>query len=216
MKQILWNLQLEQYVMGIGIKDHPVLKALRKQNETMPEGHMQIAPLQGQFLRFLVSYLKPKKILEIGTYTGYSTLCMALGLGEKGHIIACDSNKEWTKIAKKAWKDARVDSRITLHLDDALTFLSSYPLGAFDFIFIDADKRNYEKYYERALELLAPNGLLLLDNMLWSGRLANPQINDELTSILRSLNKKIHKDVRVDFSLLPIGDGMTMIKKNAA
>lgn len=216
MKQILWNSELDRYSTTIGIHDHPCLKELRKQNETMPEGHMQISALQGQYLRFLVQCLKPKRILEIGTYTGYSALCMALVLPKDGHIVACDSNTEWTKIAQSFWKKAGVDSKITLHVGDALKTLLRYESHSFDMIFIDADKRNYDNYYERSLELLKEDGVILIDNVLWSGRVANKEASDELTHILQKFNKKIHKDERIDFCLLPLGDGMTMVRKRAA
>lgn len=216
MKQILWNEDLETYSLKVGIQDQPILKNLREQAKRMPEGHMQISPLQGQYLRFLVALLKPQKILEIGTYTGYSTLSMALALEKSAHIVTCDRNHEWTKMAKSYWKEAGVDGKITFHLGNALEVLQNYPPQSFDFIFIDADKRQYDAYYERGLVLLSNHGVMVIDNVLWSGRVASLHVHDELTEILRAFNKKIAEDPRIMFCVVPIGDGMTMVRKNVS
>lgn len=216
MKQILWNDDLETYSLKVGIQDQPILKKIREQAKRMPEGHMQISPLQGQYLRFLVALLKPQKILEIGTYTGYSTLSMALALEKNAQIVTCDRNHEWTKLAKGYWKEAGVDAQITFRLGDALEIMQSYSPQSFDFIFIDADKRRYDAYYEKGLSLLKNHGVMVIDNVLWSGRVASLHVHDELTEILRILNKKIATDERINFCVLPVGDGMTMVRKNAA
>ena len=178
---------------------------------------MQISPEQGQFMQFLVSIIGARNTIEVGVYTGYSALCVALGLPEDGRIIACDINEEWTKIALEYWKKAGVADKIDLQIAPALDTLTE--LGKkgrknhFDFAFIDADKVNYDIYYEKCLNLVRPGGVVAIDNVLWSGAVADVSAMDENTKAIRSLNAKLHKDERVDLSMIPLGDGLTLVRK---
>lgn len=206
---------IHDYICKISVRNHPVLEALRAQTQKMPERKMQIAPEQGQFLSFMVKALNVKTILEIGVYTGYSSLCMAMSLPLDGHITCIDANPEWTKIAQKHWALANVSDKITFHLSKADTILHDLlnKKKTFDLIFIDADKKSYPLYFEAGLKLLNPNGVLLLDNVLINGRVADQeQVNDNIT-ILRDLNLAIHANQDLDICLLPLGDGLTMIRK---
>lgn len=213
-KDIGLSADLQDYCHHYFLKEPPLLQALRQQTQTMPEGHMQITPLQGQFLGFLTKVLRPKKILEIGTYTGYSTLIMALNLLPEGKILTCDKNKEWTKIAQKYWDLSGVNSKIELRLAPATDTLAAL-MGQnqlFDFIFIDADKKNYLTYYEQGLHLLHPDGVMAIDNVLWGGKVGQPlTIADETTKDIAALNKKIAHDERVEICLIPVGDGLSLI-----
>ena len=203
------------YCLQNWLREDETLHALRQQAEKMPEGRMQVLPLQGQFLAFLVRLTNAKRILEIGTYTGYSSLVMAKALADGGKITTCDKNPEWTKMAKTYWQRAGVDEKIELRLGPALETLQGFldTGGQFDFIFIDADKKNYDAYYELSLKLLEPGGLLLIDNVLWAGKVADPDHQDISTLEIRKLNHKINNDPRVTISLVPIGDGLTLIQR---
>ncbi len=178
---------------------------------------MQIAPEQGQFMALLIELLGATKTLEIGVFTGYSSLRVALALPPNGKIVACDVSEEYTAIARRYWQTAGVADKIDLRLAPALEtldqLLASGQAETFDFAFIDADKQNYEGYYERSLQLVRRGGLIAIDNVLWSGQVANPQDQDNSTLAIRAFNDKLHHDERVSLSLVPIADGLTLAFK---
>tara|TARA_B100000683_G_scaffold268356_1_gene303401 strand:+ start:548 stop:1081 length:534 start_codon:yes stop_codon:yes gene_type:complete len=176
---------------------------------------MQVSPEQGQFMSLLVSLLHVRKAIEVGTYTGYSALCVAQNLPENGTLIACDISEKWTSVGRKYWEQAGVADKIDLRIAPAIDTLTSlqHEAGTFDFAFIDADKVNYLQYYELVLNLLRPGGLVLIDNVLWSGSVANKENQEESTQAIRAVNKHIHADNRVDISMLPVGDGLMLARK---
>jgi caffeoyl-CoA O-methyltransferase len=178
---------------------------------------MQISPEQGQFMRLLIELLDVRRIVEIGVFTGYSGLSMALALPPDGKLIACDVSEEFTQVARRYWREAGVADRIELRLAPAVETLDRLiadgGTGSFDLAFIDADKENYDAYYEKCLVLLRPGGVLLIDNVLWSGRVARPEDTSRDTTALRALNEKLHRDERVSLSMLPVGDGLTIARK---
>jgi O-methyltransferase len=178
---------------------------------------MQISPEQGQLMGFLVKLIGARRIIEVGTFTGYSALCMAQALPSDGELICCDVSSEWTDIGRPFWRAAGVEQLIDLRIAPALQtldlLLDAGQAESFGLVFIDADKANYTHYYERALRLVKPGGLIMFDNTLWSGAVADPAINDEDTSALRALNTQLHGDARIDISILPIGDGLTLARK---
>ena len=179
---------------------------------------MQIAPEQGQFIALLVQLMGAKKTLEVGVFTGYSSLVVALALPPEGKVVACDVSEEYTAIARRYWQQAGVANKIDLHIAPALEtlerLLAAGQAGTFDFAFIDADKRNYDGYSEQALQLVRPGGRIAMDNVLWSRRVADPQVQDNRTKKMRALNQKLHQDLRVTVSLVPIADGLTLALKN--
>jgi caffeoyl-CoA O-methyltransferase len=193
------------------------LRKLREETASHPRAQMQIAPEQGQFMALLVQLLGARRTLEVGVFTGYSSLAVALALPADGTIVACDVNEEFTAVARRYWKEAGVDNMIDLRLKPALEtlreLLAERRQGTFDMAFIDADKLNYEGYYESAIELVRPGGLILIDNVLWSGRVADPANDDADTQALRALNKKLLTDSRVSLSMLPVADGLTLALK---
>ena len=205
------------YLCDHSLRETTVQRQLRRATHKMENSVMQISPEQGQFMQFLVSIIGASNTIEVGVYTGYSALCVALGLPEDGRIIACDINEEWTKIALEYWKKAGVADKIDLQIAPALDTLTE--LGKkgrknhFDFAFIDADKVNYDIYYEKCLNLVRPGGVVAIDNVLWSGAVADVSAMDENTKAIRSLNAKLHKDERVDLSMIPLGDGLTLVRK---
>jgi predicted O-methyltransferase YrrM len=178
---------------------------------------MQIGPDQGQFMQLLVQLINAQKTLEIGVFTGYSSLCVALGLPDRGRIVACDVSEEYTAIARRYWEEAGVAQKIDLQLRPALETLDELLVkgdaGTLDFVFIDADKSNYDNYYERALRLVRNGGLIAIDNTIWSGRVADPNEKDVDTVAIRKLNEKLHRDERVSLSMLTVGDGLTLAMK---
>jgi caffeoyl-CoA O-methyltransferase len=178
---------------------------------------MQIAPDQGQFMALLIRLIGAKKALEVGVFTGYSSLCIALALPPDGKLIACDISEEYTSIAKRYWQKAGVTDRIDLRIAPALETLDQLLVAGqantFDFAFIDADKENYTNYYERALQLVRPGGLIAVDNVLWGGAVADPSVQDESTQAIRAFNQKLHRDERVSLSLVTIADGLTLAMK---
>jgi O-methyltransferase len=206
------NKNVKSYLEQMGTRKHPVLEELRAHTSKMPEAKMQIAPELGQILAFMANVIGAKHILEIGTYTGYSSICFAVNT--TAHITTCDHNVEWTKIAKNFWKQANVESRISLILGNALDTLEHLhsQRKKYDFIFIDANKKNYPEYFEYALKLLNKNGLIAIDNTLWDGAVADGNANDSATQILRQLNKEIHQNSKLDFMLLPVDDGITFVR----
>lgn len=211
-KAIQLTTQLREYLLQVGVREPEFLKKLREKTSSMPERDMQILPEQGQFIAMLVKILNPKRILEIGTYTGYSSLCMALALPDV-HITAFDKNTEWTKIAQKNWQDAGVSDRIKLTIGPAIDSLKTLDDKSFDLIFIDADKRNYINYYEESLRVVKENGVILIDNVLWRGRVIDLNHDDLSTQTIRKLNDFISADPRVDICMVPIGDGLTIVRK---
>ena len=208
---------LYQYLLKNSLREPEVLRQLREQTHKMSMGHMQISPEQGQFMSLLIELMQAKKTLEIGVFTGYSTLAVALALPKEGQIVACDINVEWTKIARKFWDLAEITHKIDLKLAPALETLQSLidngQANTFDFSFIDADKAGYDAYYEKSLVLIRSGGLIAIDNVLWGGNVANPEVKDANTLAIRELNKKIFQDERVTMSMLSIGDGLTLIRK---
>jgi len=209
--------QLYDYLQSVSLREPEILTQLRQETAQHPMAQMQIAPDQGQFMALLVQLIGAKKTLEVGVFTGYSSLVVALALPPEGKVVACDVSQEYTSIARRYWQQAGVADKIDLYIAPAQETLKSLlaegQAGTFDFAFIDADKSNYEIYYELALELVRPSGLIIVDNVLWSGRVADPQVQDNRTKAIRSLNQKLHQDQRVTLSLVPIGDGLTLALK---
>jgi len=208
---------IHQYIIEHSLREPEVLARLRAETSGLPYAMMQIGPEQGQLMALLAKLIRAKRCIEIGVFTGYSALVVALALPEDGKIIACDVSEEWTSIGRRYWKEARVDHKIDLRLQPALRTLDALikagESGTYDYAFIDADKPNYDGYYERVLQLLRPGGLIIIDNVLWSGRVADPGETDADTMAFKELNAKLHKDERVDVSLLGIGDGVTLVHK---
>jgi len=205
------------YILDNSLREPPILEKLRRQTQEMPEGMMQISPDQGQFMGLVVRLTGARRVVEVGTFTGYSSTVMALALPADGHLVACDESAEYTDIAARYWREAGVADRIELRLGPAVgsldALLTEGAAGSFDIAFIDADKVNYAAYYERCLELLRPGGLVMIDNVLWGGRTADAEVDDESTAAIRALNAAIHRDERVDCSLLSVGDGLTLACK---
>lgn len=208
---------LYDYILSTSLREPEALKQLRAETAQHTHSTMQIAPEQGQFMALLVELTGAKKILEIGVFTGYSSTCLALALPAEGRITACDISEEFTNVARRYWIQANVADKIDLRLGPALETLNSLiaagHAGSYDMAFIDADKANYDSYYEQSLALLRTGGLLVIDNVLWNGRVVDPSIQDADTVAIRDLNQKIHADPRVTISLLPIADGLTLALK---
>ena len=214
--QIEINKQLVNYLQSVGYRQDPIIDTLVKETKALGEvAIMQIAPEQGQLLEIIVKISKAKRCLEIGRFTGLSTLCMAKGLPEDGKIIAVDNSDEFLSLANKFWKQANVLDKIESIIAQGVEVMQGYidRQFSFDLIFIDADKNNYPHYYELSLELLPSNGIIIIDNMLWGGDVVDLSIKDTQTVTIRSLNAKIKKDERVHFSLLPVSDGLSFIRK---
>lgn len=207
--------ELENYMLSTSFRDSDVQRRLRQETATMRQAGMQIGPDQGQFMGLLVRAIEAKKCLEVGVFTGYSALAVALALPNDGKIIACDVSEEYTAIGRRYWEEAGVAHKVDLRIAPALKTLDVLLHGShdFDFAFIDADKVNYGAYYEAALALLRKGGLMAIDNTLWSGRVADASVTDEDTAALRALNAKVGGDERVDVSMLPMGDGLTLVRK---
>ena len=206
------------YIMNNSLREPDVLCRLREETEaTNPHAIMAISPVQGQFMMLLLKLINAKKTLEVGVFTGYSSLCTALTIPTDGHVYACDVSEEWTSVARRYWSEAGVADKITLKLAPATetldALLANGHAGTFDFAFIDADKPNYDAYYERALKLVRKGGLLVFDNMLWYGKVADQSVTDADTVALRALNAKLHQDDRVFTSLIGVGDGMHLAIK---
>jgi predicted O-methyltransferase YrrM len=208
---------LHDYMVKVSVREHKVLQKLRAETRKMPRGKLQISPEQGQLMGLLAELIGAKRAFEVGTFTGYSALSVALALPANGKLIACDVSKEWTDVGRRYWKMAKVDKKIDLRIGPAIGTLDGLlkkgQAGKFDIGFIDADKPNYDGYYERGLKLLRKGGLLLIDNVLWGGSVIDKSDNDESTRCVRALNKKVHGDRRVTCSMLPIGDGLTLVRK---
>jgi caffeoyl-CoA O-methyltransferase len=205
------------YVRRVGAREDGDLRALREETAAHPLAVMQISPEQGQFMMILMEILGAKKALEIGTFTGYSAMCVAKAMGPKGRVIALDVNEDFTAIARRHWTKARLADRIDLRLgpakDGLARLLAEGHGGTFDFAFIDANKSDYDAYYEGALKLLRPGGVIGIDNVLWSGSVIDPSNQTPDTVAIRALNDKIANDERVTISLVPIGDGLTLARR---
>jgi len=208
---------LYDYLLEVSLREPPLLARLRAETEALPLGAMQISPEQGQFMAFLVELIGARRTLEVGTFTGYSALRVALALPADGRVVACDVSADYTEVGRRYWTEAGVEGKIDLRLAPALetldSLLESGEAETFDFAFIDADKENYDGYYERSLRLVRRGGLIAIDNVLWSGSVIDPNKQDKDTQAIRSLNKKLRQDRRVDLSLVPIGDGLALIRK---
>jgi caffeoyl-CoA O-methyltransferase len=208
---------LYEYLLAVSLREPEPLRRLRAETATHPQVRMQIAPEQGQFMALLVRLMGVRRCLEVGVFTGYSSLAIALVLPDDGRIVACDVSEEWTAVARRHWAAAGVAHKIDLRLAPALEtlegLLASGEAGRFDFAFLDADKENYLRYYELALQLVRPGGLIVADNTLWSGRVIDPANDAASTVALRAFNERLHGDARVDLSLVPIGDGLTLARR---
>jgi predicted O-methyltransferase YrrM len=211
--------QIHRYLLETTVQEPELLARLREETMKMPRARMQIAPEQGQLMRLLVALTSARRAIEVGVFTGYSSLSVALAMPADGQLVACDVSEEWTNVARRYWKEAGVDGKIELHLRPAVETLDELlergNAGRFDFAFIDADKERYDDYYERCLELLRPGGLIAVDNALWGGDVADPAKTDGDTRALRALNLKVSSDSRVVSSLVPIGDGLLLAMKKS-
>lgn len=209
--------EISDYLLSVSLREPPILRRLREETARHPQQRFQVAPEQGQFMAMLIQMLGARRCIEVGVFTGYSSLAVALALPPDGQIIACDINEEFTLVARRYWKEAGVDHMIDLRIRPAMEtlteLLSQGQRGRFDFAFIDADKTSYEGYYECALELLRPGGLILVDNVLWSGRVLDLSDQTPDTQAVRAFNKKLLTDSRVSLSMIPLGDGITMALK---
>jgi len=216
LRHIQFDDRLLQYVVDHSAREHPAQAALREATRAHPQAGMQIAPDQGQFMSLLVKLMGATRALEIGTFTGYSALTVALALPADGRLLACDISDDYTRVGKPFWQQAGVAHKIELVLGPALATLDARlatgEASHYDFAFVDADKTNYDGYYERCLRLVRPGGLIALDNTLWSGAVAKPA-KDGDTRALQALNDKLHADERIDCALLTIGDGLTLARK---
>jgi predicted O-methyltransferase YrrM len=208
---------VENYVSAVATRETELQKRLREETATMPGAGMQIGADEGALLALLVRLIGAQRALEIGTYTGYSSLAVAMALPANGKLICCDINDEWTQVARRYWREAGLADTVELRLapagDTLQNLLRDPGQGSFDFAFIDADKEGYDGYYESCLKLLRPGGLMAFDNTLWSGRVADPSHKDNDTVALRALNAKVRDDSRVDSCLLTVGDGVLLARK---
>lgn len=209
--------ELHRYLLDVSLREPDLLRRLRAETAEDPMARMQIAPEQGQFMQMLVRMLGASRCIEVGVYTGYSSLAIALALPGNGKVLACDVSTEWTAVGQRYWAEAGVADRIDLRIGPAAETLAS-ELAAnganqWDFAFIDADKVHYDTYYEQCLELLRPGGIIAIDNVFWDGSVIDPDVTDADTEAIRTLNRKLHRDTRVDISMVPIGDGLTLARK---
>jgi caffeoyl-CoA O-methyltransferase len=208
---------LYEYLLSVSLREPDLLRRLREETAALPNARMQIAPEQGQFMALLVQLTGARRCLEVGVFTGYSSLAVALALPDGGRIVACDVSEEWTTVARRYWSAAGVAHKIDLRLAPALEtlegLLAAGEAGSYDFAFLDADKENYLRYYGLALELVRPGGLIVADNTLWSGRVIDPSNGEAATVALRRFNETVHTDDRIDLSLVPVGDGLTLARK---
>lgn len=208
---------LAEYVRGVTLREPEPLRRLREATENHPRASMQIAPEQGQFLHFLTRLIGARRVVEVGVFMGYSSSWIALAMPPGGSIVACDVSEEYTAIARNTWREAGVEDRIDLRLAPALETLDGLiaagQSGSFDLAFIDADKRNYSNYYDRAIQLVRPGGLIAADNTLWDGSVIDPTDDDPETEAIRAFNRKLHADGRIALTLATIGDGVTLACK---
>ncbi len=210
--------EIVEYLRRVSVREPDILVRLREETQELDSAPMQISPEQSAFLSMLISLLDASRALEVGVFTGYSSLVTALALPDDGHLTACDISEAWTNIAQRYWREAGVAEKIDLKLGPAIATLGSlHGNGAaksYDFAFIDADKENYVGYYERALELVRPGGLIAIDNVPWSGRVADPSDTESSTEAIRALNEQVAQDSRVNACIVPIGDGLTLARVN--
>jgi len=210
---------LYNYLLSVSLRDTALDQALRAETDTLGHGVMQIAPDQAQFMTLLVRLMGARRALEIGTFTGYSALAIARGLPADGRLIACDISREWTDIARRYWERADLAHLIDLRLapgrETLQSLIASGESGSFDFAFIDADKPALSDYFEACLILVRTGGLIAVDNVLWGGRVADPAARDEATEAIRAFNRRLYEDPRIDLSLLPNGDGLTLARRRA-
>jgi caffeoyl-CoA O-methyltransferase len=208
---------LGDYIRAVILREAPILVRLREETARNPHAGLQVSPEQGQFLALLARLVGAKQTLEVGTFTGYSSLCVAMALPEDGRIVACDVSEEWTSVARRYWKEAGVENQIDLRLGPAIgtlrRLIEEGRGNTFDFAFIDADKANYQAYFDCAVELVRSGGLIVIDNVLWHGKVIAPEAQDRDTLAVREFNRKLHADRRVEISLAPIGDGLTLARK---
>jgi len=210
---------LHDYLLSVSLREDPLLRQLREETARDEMARMQVAPEQGQLLALLARLTGARRALEVGVFTGYSALCVARALPEDGRLVACDVNETWTAMARRYWVQAGVDERIDLRLAPALEtldrLLQAGEGGSYDFAFIDADKENYQAYFEKVYALLRPGGLVAVDNTLWSGSVIDPSCQDAATRAIRAFNEALLADTRVQISLVPIADGLTLALKAA-
>jgi predicted O-methyltransferase YrrM len=215
-----WGLDasLYDYYQAIAFREPEILKELRQATSQLPMANMQIAPEQGQFMALLVQLTGARKILEIGVFTGYSSLALALALPPQGRVLGCEISAEYAAIARQFWQKAGVSEKIDVLLGPAVTsleqLLANGEQESFDLAFIDANKSDYDQYYELSLQLVRTGGLILIDNVLWYGKVADETVQDRATQSIRNLNAKLHQDLRISLSLVPIGDGLTLALKH--
>ena len=209
--------RLYDYLLDASVKESDILKRLREETAQLPQSGMQISPDQGQFFAFLIQLIGARKALEVGTFTGYSATAVASALPPDGKLICCDVSAEWTSVGKRYWSEAGVADKIDLRLGPAVETLDALiaadESGSFDFAFIDADKTEYDDYYERSLKLMRANGVIAIDNVLWQGNVADPEHMDESTEALRAIARKVRDDDRVSACMLAVGDGVTLARK---
>ena len=209
--------ELYEYLLSVSLREPELLRRLREETGELEDGRMQISPDQGQFMALLIELMEARNVLELGAFTGYSALVMALALPDDGQVLTCDVNRERTAIAQKYWNESGVGHKIDLHLGPAVEtlemLLSSGQAEGFDFAFIDADKASLDSYYELSLRLIRPGGLIAVDNTLWHGKVIDPQATDQDTEAIRAINAKLRVDQRVSLSVIPIGDGLALARK---
>ena len=216
-KTISMTDSLYDYLVSVAVRELDILRRLRAETAAMPTADMQISPDQGAFMQLLVELIGARRCLEVGVFTGYSSLAVALALPRDGTITACDVSEEWTSVARRYWQEAGVAERVELRIGPALQTLDELiadgRAGSYDFAFIDADKGNYDGYYERALQLVRPGGVITIDNVLRSGAVADPDDREPDTEAIRALNAKLHADPRITLALVPIADGLTLARR---
>lgn len=211
--------ELQSYVLDHSLREDPVLARLREETAGLPQRNMQIAPEQGQFMAVMARLIGARRYIEVGTFTGYSALAVTLAMPDDSRTITCDVSREWTDIAQRYWREAGVADRIMLELRPALKTLDELIVSGledtFDLAFIDADKTGYIDYFERCHDLLRPGGLIMIDNTLWKGRVIDADADDEDTRAIRAFNAYLRDREEVDVSIVPVGDGLTLVRKQA-
>ena len=216
-RTIVMNDALYAYLLDVAVEEPEVLARLREETSKLASSGMQIGPDQGAFMGWLVALIGARRAIEVGTFTGYSSICVARALPDDGRLICCDVSEEYTSIARRYWAEAGLADRIELKLGPAVdtldALLEAGGEGEHDFAFIDADKTSYDTYYERCLRLVRKGGVIVIDNVLWDGKVADPSVDDESTSALRALNAKVHADERVASCMIPVGDGLLLARK---